>query len=94
MSSTVIPTGPASVRRRGSRLAAGTAVAGFLIAGAGPSTPAAADEPAVPTRYTVSCTVDPSMLPRTADAASAWMATCYDVARLPRTPDAIEAWLR
>ena len=92
---TITATGSARVRRRRVRLAAGTAAAGFLIAGVGMSTPAAADDRhTLPTRFEVPCTMDPSMLPRTADAATAWMATCYEVDQLPRTPDAIVAWLR
>ena len=55
------------------------------------------------------CRVDPAYLPRTPDAAEAWLKNCYeraavsttsssgchlDPAYLPRTPDATDNWLK
>lgn len=85
--------------RRSARLALGATAAGLLLAGVATTSPRAAAMPDYhelppPDRYGVPCTIDPSMLPQTADAASAWLATCCQTDELPRTPDSTVAWLR
>ncbi len=73
---------PARSRGRGTALAVRAAAAGLLLAGVASTAPAVAaipdhrEPPPPPPPSSVPCDVDPSMLPRTADAAAAWMAAC------------------
>jgi hypothetical protein len=39
------------------------------------------------------CTLDPSFLPHTADAAQAWFDSCWQRPPLPHTADGAQAWL-
>ncbi len=85
MCTTAAPTpipNPARPRGRSTALAVRAAAAGLLLAGVASTAPAAAAiqdhrEPLPhPPSSSVPCDIDPSMLPRTADAAAAWMAAC------------------
>ena len=55
-----------------------------------PSAPAQAHTP--PTD--VCATLDPATLPRTADAAEAWFASCRRHLEVPPTADSADVWLR
>ena len=39
------------------------------------------------------CTLDPTFLPHTADAAQAWFDSCRQRTPVPHTADAAQAWL-
>jgi hypothetical protein len=39
------------------------------------------------------CTLDPRLLPHTADAAQAWFDNCRQRQQLPHTADGAQAWL-
>ena len=65
----------------------------FLPVGSAPVSAASSPVASSPPRLNVPCDIDPAYLPRTADAAASWMATCYEIERLPRTADAVDHWL-
>lgn len=71
-------------RHRSTALLVG--VAACLLSGVGPAAASASSPTAWSGTFYTPCDVDPSVLPHTADAAAAWLSTCYDIDKLPRTP--------
>lgn len=86
--------------RRARRRTGGALVAAAALAVVSSSAPAIgvetsdADGPGSPaSQWYTPCGIDPDLLPRTADAASGWLSTCYRRSQLPATADAITGWL-